>query len=378
MIEEIVVVIFFAHLLMATFLFSLSTGNRLSHKLLAVYLLVGVIDMSNFIFGDFYLNHLNLDMLRFNISLFIAPALYGYVRAAIYSDFKLKIKHLIHAIPYFFACLVMIPNFFSVDNAGKQLWYDNLRVVPEMIFIHYMVFIQIGLYLLVIYKHLNKYRKILVENYSDAEKLNTRWLSQLIFLFSLTFIIGVVRTFFRFSQYSQYEGILLLMVMISFSLTICWILWQALHKPQLFVGVNSTIEVISEPSATKKQLKGSKIGVIETEKDNALVAQLKDFMLLNKPFLDPFLNVESLAEQINQPSGELSLTINRKIGQHFFDFVNSYRINLAAEMLINESQQDKTILDILYEVGFNSKSSFNTAFKKHLLMTPSQYRKMHL
>ena len=66
-----------------------------------------------------------------------------------------------------------------------------------------------------------------------------------------------------------------------------------------------------------------------------------------------------------------------KIGQHFFDFVNSYQINLAAEMLVTYEQQQKTVLEILYEVGFNSKSSFNTAFKKHLLMTPSQYRKLH-
>jgi AraC-like DNA-binding protein len=376
--EKIVLVIFFAHILMATFLFSLGTGNRLSHKLLAGYLLVGAFEISNFIFYDFYQTHLNLDMLRSNISLFIAPMLYGYVRAVIYNDFRLKAKYLAHAVPYVIACLVMLPNFFSVDNAGKQLWYDNLREVPELIFIHYMVFIQIGLYLLAILKHLNKYRKILAENYSDAEKLNTSWLSQLIFLFSLTYIIGLGRMFIRFSSYYQYEAPLLLMVLISFTLSICWILWQALHKPQLFVGISSTIEVVSDHHTTKESLSDFKVTAIETEENKAAMTQLKDYMQQGKPFLDPYLNIESLAEQINQPSSEVSFTINRNIGQHFFDFVNSYRINLAAEMLIDKDHQHKTILEILYEVGFNSKSSFYTAFKKHLKVTPSHYRKMHL
>ncbi len=138
---------------MATFLCSLSAGNRLSHKLLAAYLLVVVIDLSEIIFSDFYQAYPDLDMLRYNISLFMGPTLYLYVKTAIYDDFTLKIKHLVHTIPYAIACLVMIPNFFSVDNASKQLWYDHFTDVPELTFIHFMTVVQFGLYLLVIYKH---------------------------------------------------------------------------------------------------------------------------------------------------------------------------------------------------------------------------------
>ncbi|MFT6208638.1 MAG: AraC-like DNA-binding protein [Colwellia sp.] len=154
-------------------------------------------------------------------------------------------------------------------------------------------------------------------------------------------------------------------------------MWQALHKPNLFTGVSSTIAALDELDADQEKSSVPTISVIETEKYDAIVLRLRDYMQQSKPFLDPSLSVETLAERINLPSSELSLTINRIIGQHFFDFVNLYRINLAAEMLIANEQQPKTVLEILYEVGFNSKSSFNTAFKKHLLMTPSQYRKLH-
>ena len=76
MFENIVLVVFFSHLLVATFLCSLTTGNRLSHKLFAVYLLVAVIDLSNIIFNSFYQAYPDLDMLRYNISLFLGPSLY--------------------------------------------------------------------------------------------------------------------------------------------------------------------------------------------------------------------------------------------------------------------------------------------------------------
>jgi AraC-like DNA-binding protein len=60
--------------------------------------------------------------------------------------------------------------------------------------------------------------------------------------------------------------------------------------------------------------------------------------------------------------------------QHFFDFVNEYRIQKAMGILKDQSRSQLTVLEILYEVGFNSKSSFNTSFKKHTNLTPTAYR----
>jgi AraC-like DNA-binding protein len=101
-------------------------------------------------------------------------------------------------------------------------------------------------------------------------------------------------------------------------------------------------------------------------------------MVNDEPFLDASLTIEDLSKQMNFETKDLSILINHHLNQHFFDFVNGYRIRKAMGILKDPEKKDLTILEILYEVGFNSKSSFNTAFKKHTNKTPTQYREKAL
>jgi AraC-like DNA-binding protein len=375
MLENIVLLIFVLHILVAAFLLNLGKGNKLSNKFLAGYLIVSIIDISNFLFANFYYLHPNLNMVRSNISLFSAVFLYGYVNAVVYKDFKLTRKHFVHCLPYVVACLILVPNFFSVGAEEKQVFYDNFNDMPENIFILYLVYIQVGLYIAALFKVLNRQRKIIIENYSDEHHLTNRWLTQFLSLYTVIYLIALARTFSTFSAYNNILTILTLVLMFSIFLNICWILWQALNHPQLFVGVNSKIEVLSEKPNIEKHVNNPKNNTVT--KDD-LIAKLENYMLLNKPFLDPALSIDSLAKQIEVPNIDLSILINRKIGQHFFDFVNTYRINFAADMLSDKSNQKKTVMEILYEAGFNSKSCFNRAFIKHKHVTPSQYRKNNI
>ena len=105
--------------------------------------------------------------------------------------------------------------------------------------------------------------------------------------------------------------------------------------------------------------------------------RLFSFMEKEKPFLDSALTIDQLAEMVSIPTRSLSEVINNSLGQNFYDFVNSHRIDEAQSLLADRSADEKTVLEVLYAVGFNSKSSFHNAFKKRTGMTPSQYRKQH-
>jgi len=382
--ENIVQLLFFSHTLLAIFLFTLQKGNLLSNKLLAVFLFITAFDISNFIFQNFYGNHLNFDMFRANIVALLAPALYFYVKSVLYNDTKLQLKDLPNLLPLLLVNLLFLPGFYFGDIEQKMAFYNNDNPRLEVIIVHFTLYIEMAFYLLLIFKTLIKHKKILLENFSDINQLNHRWLTYFILFFTTDFLIGLFRNIFKFTEYQSINIVLTPLMLFTSLLFVCWIFFQALNNPQLFLGISSKIPLSTATlygikRETSCETSKDKIHTLNTDESKELdkkITQLKHFMSNSRPYLNTTLTIESLAKQLNLPTEELSSIINHHLNQHFFDFVNGYRVNLAAEMLQDTEHKTKTILSILYDVGFNSKSSFNTAFKKKMAMTPSQYRQL--
>jgi len=101
--------------------------------------------------------------------------------------------------------------------------------------------------------------------------------------------------------------------------------------------------------------------------------ELSEHMKANEPFLNPEISLQKLAQEINITPHQLSYILNVGFEQNFYQFINGYRIRKAQEMLLNPDQK-LTIAGISQEVGFNSKTTFNTVFKKLTNTTPSQYK----
>ena len=91
--------------------------------------------------------------------------------------------------------------------------------------------------------------------------------------------------------------------------------------------------------------------------------------------MDSTISITGLSESLEMETKELSFIINQELKTHFFDFINTYRINKAKELLSDTSKKQLTVSEIMYDVGFNSKSSFFTYFKKTENQTPTQFRK---
>ncbi len=107
-----------------------------------------------------------------------------------------------------------------------------------------------------------------------------------------------------------------------------------------------------------------------------LVSKLEHLMTQVKVYQDPDLDVEGLADSMGISPRGLSALINGHYGKNFYDFVNHYRVLEAQRMLRDPAAADQTIQRIFEDAGFNSKSTFNTFFKKATGKTPSEYRRM--
>ncbi|WDE06276.1 helix-turn-helix transcriptional regulator [Thalassomonas viridans] len=108
------------------------------------------------------------------------------------------------------------------------------------------------------------------------------------------------------------------------------------------------------------------------------VRSIEKAMTEDNIYRNPNISLERLAEQLSIPVKDLSSTINRHFQVNFYEYLNGYRINEARQTLEREAASKRSITDIFYEAGFNSKSVYNTLFKKQFNTTPSQYRKQFL
>ena len=220
-----------------------------------------------------------------------------------------------------------------------------------------------------------KYRQIVLENYSSQKLENYKWLLQFILVYSFEMIVATLKNIIRFNSAVEIYILAQNIVVVLTLLIIFWLIIKALLNPNLFSGVNTDIRLVK--SMLNPDAKPEKIAAIKDleNENNQLIKKLRVHMKEHEPYLDSNLSIYDLAKQLNIPARELSVTINHTLNKHFFDFINEYRIKKAMDLIQNSSDEKLTILEILYEVGFNSKSSFNTAFKKHTGITPTEFKK---
>jgi len=129
--------------------------------------------------------------------------------------------------------------------------------------------------------------------------------------------------------------------------------------------------VMEEVKEVKKYAKST----LKKNQSDEIWDQIKHSMEQKKMYQNPTLRLNDLVQEIEKPLPHISQVINERMNMSFLDFVNQYRVEEAKELLCNEKSQSLTILAIGYEVGFNSKTTFYTSFKRVTGQTPSEYKK---
>lgn len=362
----------FISLFLAFFLITLKTKYKISNALFAVFLVLNAIDISEPLFNMMVDGPSNLGMFRTTFAFLQIPVFYLYIISVCYSDFKLEPKYLLHLLPFLVVNLVLLPRFYAVDAASKISFIQNRQSMIEFQFIHILIHLQMVIYFIAVFRVLRKSKKLYLENYAGKSINSYNWLFQFTVVLTILYAVALLKNIFKFSDYPHISEGLKISLWVSSLFIFCWYLFKALNNPDLFRNVDSKLKLVSEIVAEEKI---SEQPIVNEKEYNEELLKLKDYMVDKKPFLNPSLTIQDISREIGIPTRELSVLINHQLGQHFYDFVNTYRIENAMDILKDTTKSKVTILEILYEVGFNSKSSFNTAFKKHTGNTPTEYRK---
>lgn len=368
----VTIVSLFISLFLAFFLFAVKTNHKISNYLFATFLILSAIDTSQTLFNLIIDRPSNFGMLR---SLFVflqIPVFYLYVLSVCYSDFRLKPKHLLHTLPFVIANAILIPRFYTVDVASKINFIQNYRSMVEIQFNHILIHVQLIVYIIAVFMVLRKAKKLYLENCAGTSISSYNWLFQFTVVLTILYSVALLKNIFKFSDYFYISDWIKSGLLVLHLFVVCWYLFKALNNPGLFRSIDSKLKLVSDIVLEEKN--NAQLAVSEKEYNEDLL-KLQQYMAEEKPFLDPSLTIQDVSKGIAIPVRDLSLLINHKLEQHFYDFVNTYRIESAMGILKDATKSKVTVLEILYDVGFNSKSSFNTAFKKYTGFTPTDYRK---
>ena len=374
-----------------TFLFALyllltKTKERTANVYIGLFILFMSMDNLDTLLmkTSFYNEHPVFYFWIVSTSFLFAPLMYFYIRAVAYKGIKLKWSDSIHAIPFILFLVVTISQYhlqpkeiqlkILTTTDGFNAWF--LPVSKALLHLQALTYMVLSIRVVL------RFKKIVKENYSSVNKRNYLWILQLTFVFVYFVVSGLIINIIRFGADRSYEGILFYVLAPINIAFLIWLIYKALSQPYLFNGIDANIKLLEEYLKEKEQLQK------ETETDTSvnqpdlldseLKIKLDNYMEVQEPYLDPSLSLYELAKGLELSSLELSVFLNKQLGKNFFDFINEYRINKAKEMLEDPGKNKFTILEILYDVGFNSKSSFNTAFKKNTGFTPTEYRRKYV
>jgi adenylate cyclase len=133
---------------------------------------------------------------------------------------------------------------------------------------------------------------------------------------------------------------------------------------------NTIYRVDSDPKQDKK-----KKALLDAKTADNYTTQLLDYITKETPYLDSSLSLRSLADQIAMHPNQLSWVLNESLGKNFNEFINHYRVETFKSLSKDAKNSNITIMGLAYDSGFNSKTVFNTYFKKETGFTPKQFLK---
>jgi AraC-like DNA-binding protein len=295
------------------------------------------------------------------------PLLLWYTRSLLFKEFRLKRTDFVFLIPAFSYLVYLLLTFYSWDLDSKTqyiLEYRDLKApsVPHLIeALREGIFVVFGVMCLIEIRHAQRQ---IHHRYSNIEKIDFVWLASLVAAFILlrswTLIVVGVAFLEPYLDDAIFNALGLSGNYLMFGI-INTLIFFSMTRSGVFAGKISRSSIHSENH--------------DVELDPQLAERIQNHMLLHKPYLSHYLNLDELANQLSMHPRALSVAIKNNFQTNFYEFINSYRIEEAKIMLQDPDKPNLTMIEILGDSGFNSKATFNAIFKKLIGMTPTQYRR---
>lgn len=323
------------------------------------YFLMADLISYKFFFNLIYLPYASVNMVFY----------YFYVKTFLYPTSQIDSKEKLLFVPFLF--------FFTMSTLYKginALGMMNSKIEDffvDLLFFHevFSLIFSLGL-LYITFRSIRNYQKELKKGNSGLFNRNLSWLvilSYIGFVLCILWLLALVVELWGTADSNLFYYTL----WIGMSFTIYILGHIGLYK---FGIMEEQKEIKSK--RIKSKVSTEKVKAFKTGNDN--LDKFRNFIMVEKNFLNSNLSLDVVADHLKLNKSYLSRIVNSELGENFTDYVNRLRVEEAKKYLEDPDFSNYTLHAIGLEVGFNSKSAFNSAFKKFTSQTPNEYKKKNL
>jgi len=299
------------------------------------------------------------------LSLFLGPSILAYVLAMTGEPDRwtfARVRRI--GWPAGVAVLIASP-FFVLPAQTKLAVYgqagtDATAGILQLLFVLLFLLVTLGYLaaaLVVLSRHVRRVRDL----FSNIEDRTLSWLRALVLIMLAAWAWGAVKSVLAIGANAPWLDVAAAAIELGWTAAIG--LFGLSQKP-IYTQETETPKVLPSPEKYARS-------ALPPARQAEIAARLEQAMRADALYRDPLLSLSALASRVAITPNHLSQALNEHLGQSFFDYVNRWRVEEAIDRI---KTSEEAILTIAYDVGFNSRSTFNAAVKKHAGQPPSAFR----
>jgi AraC-like DNA-binding protein len=315
----------------------------------------------------------------------VGPIIFFYTQSLLNPSFKFSKKEVVHLIPGLLY-LVYITAIWVYDKFifGDYYFYENGMDKDFEDWYQKLGLISMIIYFVMSIRYYNVYKKLMFQVVSYADSILFKWIKTYLIAFLVMLLLPIVFDVlgFIYPEIQSYKGswwfylffsIVMYYIAITgysnpINSTIPFKISFFEKNPILLLVENQTIE-----SDTFIDIEHTIFDKITSPEIDSWKSKIETLIQEEKLFENPELTLTDLAKRLETNASVVSKTINQGFQLNFNDCINNYRIEAVKNKFANGEHKKSTLLGIAYDCGFNSKATFNRAFKKNTGKTPKEY-----
>ncbi len=318
---------------------------------------------------------------------FIGPIIYFYTQSLLNPAFTFNKKQFLHLITGILYMLYVFAMYiYDVFIAKKIYFYAN--GMDKDFDMWYQIAGQISLliYFILSLRYYNLYRKLIVQIASNADAVLFKWIKNYLIAFLIMivspYLFDIINFYFpNDNSYKDGWWFYLFYSLILYYIAITGYANSVETKIGFKLSVfNKKPILLLDENLKSSKLEENTIDIeyeVYVEKISPEIElwknKIENLIKEQKLYQNPELSLSEISKKLQTNTSIISKAINQGFAMNFNDFINNYRIEAVKELFVKGEHKKSTLIGIAYDCGFNSKATFNRAFKKNTGFSPKDY-----